>query len=239
LLLARNETNQKVKNDALAEATKLRNLELVKLLLAHGAEINGVSLADVLLTWEPALIRLFLDGGADVVTGFPFTEAFGAKVRTALRPYIEYKKSHPEVAGQLQEQIDRALRYFCHIGDLKWVSLLMWAGADPRTKGPRLYERDNPECYGTAMEAAALGESVDVLRRLKPNPEADDLGDLLVSASIGGNTDIIRALLNLGANPNCKPNGGSAAIDRCMWNIQMHASLNRTRPANTMVDGTG
>jgi hypothetical protein len=67
LLLARNETNQKVKNDALAEATKLRRLELVQLLLAHGAEINGVPFADVLRTWEPALIRLFLDSGADVV----------------------------------------------------------------------------------------------------------------------------------------------------------------------------
>lgn len=139
LLLARNETNQKVKNDALAEATKLRSLELVQLLLAHGAEINGVPFADVLGTWEPALIRLFLDGGADVVTGFPFAAAaFGDKVHTALRPFIDYKKSHPEVAAQLQEQIDRVLRYFCQIGDLKWVSLLLWAGADPRTKGPRL-----------------------------------------------------------------------------------------------------
>jgi|ERR1700733_2455617 len=227
LLLARNETNQKVKNDALAEATKLRSLELVQLLLAHGAEINGVQFADVLCTWEPALIRLFLDGGADVITGFPFTVAFGDKVRTALRPFIDYKKSHPEVAAQLQEQIDRVLRYFCHIGDLKWVSLLMWAGADPRTKGPRPYERDDPECYGTAMEAAALGESVDVLRRLKANNEADDLGDLLVCASIGGNTDVVRYLLSLGANPNGKSNGGSAAIDRCLSHLQLHASFRR------------
>lgn len=227
LLLARNEVNQKVKNDALAEATKLRNLELVRLLLTHGAEINGVPFADVLLTWEPALMRLFLDGGADVVTGFPFAEAFGNKVRTALRPFMEHKKSHSEVAGQLQEQIDRVLRYFCHIGDLKWVSLLMWAGADPRTKGPRLYERDDSECYATALESAALGDNVEVLKRLKPSPEADDFGDLLVCAAIGGNTAIIHYLLKLGANPNGKANGGSAAIDRCLWHIQIHASRHR------------
>ena len=148
-------------------------------------------------------------------------------MRTALRPFIDYKKSHPEVADQLQEQIDRALRYFCQVGDLKWVSLLMWAGANPRTQGPRLYERDDPECYGTAIEVAALADSVDVLRRLKPNSEADDLGDLLVCASIGGNTDIVRYLLNLGANPNCKANGGSAAIDRCLSHLQLRASLHR------------
>jgi len=41
-------------------------------------------------------------------------------------------KKHLEFASQLQEQADRALRHFCERGDLKWVSLLMWAGADPR-----------------------------------------------------------------------------------------------------------
>lgn len=230
LLLARHEANQKVKNGALAEAIKLKNLELVQLLLAHGAEINGVQFADVLLTWEPNLIRLFLDRGADVVSGFPFAEAFANKVRTSLRPFIEFKKSHPEMSAQLQEQIDRALRYFCHVGDLKRVSLLIWAGADPRTKGPRLYERDDQDCYGSALETAALGESLDVLRRLKPSSEVDDLADLLVCASIGGNTDIIRFLLDLGASPNCKPNGGSAAIDRCIWSIQMHGTLDRRSP---------
>ena len=65
------------------------------------------------------------------------------------------------------------------------------------------------------------------MKRLKPNPEADDLGDLLVSASIGGNSDIVRYLLSLGANPNCKANGGSAAIDRCLSHLQLRASLYR------------
>jgi len=65
------------------------------------------------------------------------------------------------------------------------------------------------------------------LRRLKPKHEADHLGDLLVFASIGGNTDIVRYLLSLGANPNCKVNGGSAAIDRCLSHLQLHASFRR------------
>ena len=59
LLLARNETSTKVKNGALADAVALKRLELVELLLAHGAEITGVPLDDVLLTWEPKLIHLF------------------------------------------------------------------------------------------------------------------------------------------------------------------------------------
>src|SRR5207302_5824933 len=49
----------------------------------------------------------------------------------ALRPLVEYKRAHPELATQLQEQLDCALRHFCGEGDLKWVSLLMWAGGRP------------------------------------------------------------------------------------------------------------
>jgi len=31
-----------------------------------------------------------------------------------------------------------ALRQFCNDGNLKWVSLLIWAGANPRSRGPTL-----------------------------------------------------------------------------------------------------
>jgi len=40
--------------------------------------------------------------------------------------------------AELQEQLNCALRRFCGEGDMKWVSLLMWAGGDPRSRGPVL-----------------------------------------------------------------------------------------------------
>ncbi len=88
------------------------------------------------MLWDPAIIRYFLDHGADFITGHPFAEAFAEKIRTALRPWRECKDKYPNLGPQLQEQADRALRYFCEKEDLKWVSLLMWAGADPRSIGP-------------------------------------------------------------------------------------------------------
>lgn len=45
--------------------------------------------------------------------------------------------------------------------------------------------------------------------------------------SIGGDTDIVRYLLSLGANPNGKLNGGSDGIDRCLSYFQLHSSLER------------
>jgi hypothetical protein len=98
--------------------------------------------------------------------------AFGSKVRTALRPFVEYKNAHPELAPALKAQADRALRYFAYEGDLKGVSLMMWAGADPRTPGPDLDERfaDDPDCFTTAIRQACYGGKLDVLLKFKLEP---------------------------------------------------------------------
>lgn len=137
-LLARNETCQEVLNGGLAEAVSLRQMELIQLLLKHGAEIRAVPLIEVLEAWDPAIIRFFLERGADAVSGAPFARAFASRVRTTLRPFVEYRRAHPELAHELQKQADMALRYFCREGNLKWVSLMLWAGADPRVAGPAL-----------------------------------------------------------------------------------------------------
>jgi hypothetical protein len=159
-LVAQQDVDQSSKDAALGDAIPLRRSDLIELLLANGVNIKSVRLADVLLTWEPKLIRYFLHKGADSVEGRPFTEAFTAKIRTALRPFIECKQAYPELAAKLQEQADCALRHFCGEGDLKWVSLLMWAGGDPRSRGPcpgKEYTED-PECYSSGLEEACHSE---------------------------------------------------------------------------------
>lgn len=214
-LIAKNETSQSAKSSALYAAVSSRRLDLVELLLANGADIKAVRLVDVLLTWEPKLIRLFLDHGAEPLEGRPFAEALGAKVRTALRPFLDYKQAHPELATQLQEQLDCALRYFCGEGDLKWVSLLTWAGGDPRSRGPCLRKEytEDPECYTSGLQEACGSENLDVLKKLKPDPKRDDLNELLHCAAIWARKPTLEYLLQVGANPNDKPNGGSSALD--------------------------
>lgn len=183
--------------------------------MANGADIKSVPLKDVLLTWEPTLIRYFLDNGADPLKGRPFAEAFGARVRTALRPFLEYKRAHADLAAELQGHLDCALRYFCGEGDLKWVSLLMWAGGDPRSRGPCLEKQytEDPECYTSALEEACRSENLEVLKKLKPNPARDNFTELLHYAAIWGRKETLEYLLEMGANPNDKANGGSSALD--------------------------
>ena len=220
-VIAKHDTNQSSKDAALADAVSARRLDFVELLLANGADIRSVPLVDVLLTWEPKMIRFFLDHGADPLEGRPFAVAFGEKIRTALRPFVEYRRAHPELAIQLQEQLDCALRYFCNKGDLKWVSLLMWAGGDPRSRGPCLNEEytEDPECYTSGMEEACRSENPDVLKRLKPDPNRDNFSELLRQAAFWPRKAILEYLLQIGANPNDKPNGGSSALDTALRDL--------------------
>ena len=45
------------------------------------------------------------------------------------------------------------------------------------------------------------------------------MSDLLHCAAISARSDAIRYLLKIGADPNDKPNGGSSALDRCLWHL--------------------
>jgi hypothetical protein len=232
-LIAKHESSQSVKDAALGRAASSRRLDLVELLLANGANIRSVPMVDVLLTWEPTLIHFFLDHGADVVEGRPFAEAFGTKVRTALRPFVEYKRAHPELAASLQGQLDCALRHFCGEGDLKWVSLLLWAGGDPRSRGPCLEKEytEDPECYTSGLEEACRSETLDVLKKLKPDPRRDNLVELLNYAAIWGREKTLEYLLDMGVNPNDKANGGSSVLDSVLrhFNVVRFDVYNKKR----------
>ncbi|MGD0268324.1 MAG: ankyrin repeat domain-containing protein [Candidatus Sulfotelmatobacter sp.] len=220
-LIAKHEHSQTSRDAALADCLSSRRLDLVELLIENGAQIAAVPFADVLLTWEPKLIRFFLDRGADPIKDQPFAVAFGAKVRTALRPFVEYIKAHPEHAEALQEQANIALRYFCYEGDLKWISLMLWAGADARSMGPSLekeYTYD-PECYTSGLEQASYAGNVEVLKKLKPQVNRDNLEGLLHDAAISGKKEALHYLLEIGAKANNQENGGSSALDTCLWRL--------------------
>ena len=138
-LLLRHEESQQVKNDSLGLALQHDQPALIELALAHGAEIAAVPFLDVLLTGDRAIVTTFLEHGADPLTDLPFARAFcQLRAKTTLGSFLDCRRMRPELGPQLQEQADMALRQFCQEGNLKWVSLLMWAGADPRTRGPAL-----------------------------------------------------------------------------------------------------
>ncbi|HVR26562.1 MAG TPA: hypothetical protein VMU26_24955 [Candidatus Polarisedimenticolia bacterium] len=101
------------------------------------------------------------------------------------------------------------------------MSLLMWAGGDPRSRGPCLYEEytEDPECYTSRLEEACRSENTDVLKRLKPDPSRDNFSELLQRAAFWPRKATLTYLLEIGAKPNDKPNGGSSALDAALRDL--------------------
>jgi hypothetical protein len=94
---------------------------------------------------------------------------------------------------------------------------MLWAGANPYTPGPTVFDEqeDDPDSHTTALREACYKGNLEVLKKLKPERQQDDLGDLLSCAMFSKGDDLLGYLLNLGAKPNNKSNGGSAAPDAC------------------------
>jgi hypothetical protein len=113
------------------------------------------------------------------------------------------------------------LREFAEAGNLKWVSLLLWLGANPRSKGPKLryLDDDDPDSFTTAFEEACMHGHLEVLKRLGPDPARDALSALLHSAAFFANAELLSYLLGLGAGPNDKPDGSSDALDCCIRHL--------------------
>ncbi len=84
--------------------------------------------------------------------------------------------------------------------------------------GTTRYNND-PECGTSGLREACYAEDIKALKKLKVDPDRDDLSDLLQCAAISARKDTLRYLLELGANTNDKANGGSSALDTSLWHL--------------------
>ena len=223
--LLRHENEQSAKDDVLQHACWRRQLPIMQLALEYGASINAVSFQDVIETWDRDLVQVFVARGADLVTNAPFARAFKTRIKAALGIFLDCKRARPDLSEELQQQLDSALRQACQDSDLKWVSLLMWLGANPRSKGIATEDLDSTFAFEdtdlrSALQIACGSRVPEILKRLKPDPEVDDLRELMAAAaSWYTTTESVAYLMRLGANVNDKPDGGSTVLERCLSNF--------------------
>ena len=104
--------------NALEHSLTERRLDIIKLLVKHGADIHSVDMTWVFDAWDPKIIEYFIDQGADVEKNHPLAGAFCSKIRTALGVFKRHKDQFPS----FQEQINIALRHHCKEGNLKCVT---------------------------------------------------------------------------------------------------------------------
>jgi ankyrin repeat protein len=203
---------------AIDHALSERRLDLVQLLIKHGADIHSVDMGSVFDTWQPEIMEFFIDRGADVETGNPLAYALCNRIRTALRILKEYEDRFPS----FKEQANIALRHHCMEGNLKWVSLMLWAGADPYAKGPDSWDDEpDPDEGLNALEFAALYGHWDVfkLKQIRLDPNHPHSRGILRYICYKGNADFLTELLEKGFNPSELEDCGTAFIQTLLSNM--------------------
>jgi len=120
----------------------------------------------------------------------------------------------------LREQINIALCYHCKEGDLKWVSLMLWAGADPYAKGQDS-PHDDPDLYTSALELAALYGHLDIskLKKIRLNFTHQATSDLLWNACHNDNSAILKLFLEEGFDPKNLQDKGSSLIHSLLYGM--------------------
>lgn len=199
-------------DDALEYAIYRDRPEIVKLLLDSKAVArDAIEFSTVCDHGNPAIIKLFIEHGADLVEGLPIYNALVNHPLVMARPVKELLGVHPEV----QAQLDSALLHHANDGSGKVIGMLIWAGARPhvRIKDPRDPDDETGEC---AIEAAARRGDVAILKQMRPDRHPDLISSLL-KALFRNNIPMLEYLLSLGAVINDKPNGGSSLVDGAFW----------------------
>jgi hypothetical protein len=189
--------DQEEKNDALFRAIDNRNFDLVELLTQYGADLRTVDFDTVLWSRHPQIMRWFVANGLDLECGYPIANAFRHKHREFLGIYMSVRDQLPTA----RRQATMALRYHAADGNLKWVSLLLWAGADPRLAVPRMEDSDvDEEDLDTALVAAVRRGQFDAVKKIGIDPTRDDVTALINEYCFWPNPELLQFLIKLGAD---------------------------------------
>lgn len=180
---------------ALTLAARKQRMDIMEMLVKHGADPRRVSMWYVFNTWDSDIMSFFIERGADVTTDNPLARAFELKIRPALGIYKKYEAQFDD----WKRQINIALRYHTRQQNQRWVALLLWAGADPYDIGP---EDSEETCdYGNcALELAIRFQwewMVEKVNKFKPTRKA--AFGLLLAALESRQADVIQKLVDAGS----------------------------------------
>jgi Ankyrin repeats (3 copies) len=201
--------------NALMFAIDHRRADIAALLIDRGSAVDPDLFVWACSSGDPETMRVFLNRGADPIKGFPFYHGFTSCLQPALGVYKEYVEKVPE----LKEQADMALCHYAKEGNLRCVSLLLWAGARPDRE---VLNAENPNQeyrnYCALVEAASAGH-VDVLRRMKPE-NFPEMHTALVGACWHRNTaDIMELLQKTNVDLQLTQENAIRALEHLLWQL--------------------
>lgn len=209
-------------NHALHTAVENKRADLVFLLMKHGADLKYSPLSSVAMTGSKELMRHVLDNWEEFGDSRALVLIVTAMPRSLVGLVRQYARRIPDYVRQLSE----SLLYFIDDDSPKWIALSLWMGADPffpvRTPG---LGPDEPDERLSPIEYAVFKGKRDAFDQLRPKTGAFNYTGLLSHVCIWRREGIALAeyLVELGADVNNKPNGGSSVLDRLLqptWDFQ-------------------
>ena len=212
-------------------AIRQKRRDLIELLVAHGLNMAEVDMREVFETWEPALMEYFINQGADPESGNPLAAALCDRIRTALNIYKKYKDRFPS----FQEQANIALRHHSIEGNLKWVSLMLWAGADPYAPGTSSWDEQPDEGYEgySAVRNAAVydkAEVFDLLTKKGFDPARPELIEIMHYAFSDQNVAMIVKLLDRGVDLTAHAKEAADALNSHLSSLPYTGSFYNSGP---------
>jgi hypothetical protein len=165
---------------------------------------------EVLATGDVDLARRLHDAGVD------FTEG-DAILRGAMRHAsgtLNIVNALNLRSGKVDDQLYAAMVSHASEGHVASVIRFLRAGFDPHRAVRYLDERGRlVDEEDSVVHIAMFSGKPGFFAALKPNPEKDDAVALIHSAVFLGDDRFLKVLLDAGFKLNCKPNGGSPALD--------------------------
>lgn len=115
---------------------------------------------------------------------------------------------------KVEDQLYSAMITHANEGHASSLIRFLRAGFDPHRKACYLNERGRMmDEEDSAVHLAMYSGNPGLFAALKPNPQKDDAVTLINTAVYLGDTRLLQILLDAGFELNCKPNGGSPALD--------------------------
>jgi ankyrin repeat protein len=206
-------------------AVRRGKVGIVELLLDHGADVRWMSFGEVVCWPNPHVLRLFIERGADIQTGYPIAEVLKHSPRAFLGVYKSFIDRYPD----WQFQADMAFRHFCAEDNMRGVCLLLWLKANPRAKVPR-HAKEETESWESGLWQAAINGHLEIIKKIGPRKGLDDLNGLLPLAAGSSNLATIEYLIGLGADPNAADEGHDTALRAALLSLDWRLDFNREKP---------